>query len=625
MRIIFPSCFAIGLLLLLRMCPSVSAQCDSFSTQGCVYSWRCAPSATADYSVATPCSDDADSSYGQCIVTCPYGNQTRVKKCWSSIGSVVDDSFCANIPVPTLTRACNGPTTIEALSISPNPPVSGEEMTVTWCYHGLLQPLDIYIDEILWTYVTDPFSGTHTSTLPFGKKSTASLLQLVGAIDYTIATAEPFPIASRCDFIPCSSAGVCSETENKCQCDYGWSGSDCSYSPCFRCYNGFQCPSTSFDLSTRCVCSHGFDDALCSTRIVYAVLNIQVEVSPIEWTSPLKENIDYHMGASIQRSSIIRVKSMEEVGQLVSEVIFIFYSNYGASANDMLAVYDAWNNTRTHFATNSYIPNVGVVLVSKAMYDPTCTSSSPSCPGGTNPFENESSTGTKWSTYYGLIAGAIAIVLFAAAIIYRRWCRRGNTHQIATMNEPTHAHNDTEMVIMRSGNQNHTADDSYTPTAPVISSDSQTMSFGRPSAPPAQPPTYGHPTNTASSRITMSKAPSRQPPAYTPVDPVRVPATQLLYQSPPNQFNPPAYEEVATSHYSYTGTVVQPTPYRGFGISGNPENERNIPRRDVPNYPSSQGFSEMPTGAYYREERTPEQVYEAQMQRKGGSFEARYK
>ncbi len=433
--------------------PTTSQSCTS--TSGCTYKWRCAPDANSDFSSAPTCSSSADAGYGACQVSCPTGTQSRVKKCWSSIGAVVADSDCSADGSPVLSRSCTGATTFANIAITTATPTAGAQLKLNWCYHGTAQNVDIMFGVTLLGTVSAG-SGTATVTLPWGSKRNSASVRLVSA-DGTSATSPTFDIASRCDSIPCGPKGTCDEQKNICECSAGWSGSDCTTSPCdvAQCENGAYC-SNDGALMGQCQCQRGFDGSRCQIRITYGVVSIvlsggttpaasKVHVAvDAAWKTSLIAQVSTMMSLPLDRVSIARTKDVKVDGQAAVEVVFAFASVDSATEADMVAIYDAWAATSVQLTANSSIANVGLVVSMQALYDPNCTGNAVTCPSGQDPFATSGDKFDMWIIYY-IIIGVGSLILISVVILTVICCRRRRQGKrsndmnefITEMSEPT--------------------------------------------------------------------------------------------------------------------------------------------------------------------------------------------
>ena len=460
--------------------PATQQSCTG--TSGCSNKWRCAPSADADFSIAPTCSSSADAGYGACQVSCPSGTQTRVKKCWSSIGAVVADSNCSADGSPVLSRSCTGATTFANIAIATTAPTAGAQLKFNWCYHGTAQNVDIMFGVTLLGTISAG-SGTATVTLPWGSKRSGATVRLVAA-DGTAVTSPPFDIASRCDSIPCGPMGTCDEQKNICECSAGWSGSDCTTSPCdvSQCENGAYC-SNDGPLMGQCQCRRGFEGSRCRTRIAYGVLSVavsggttpaasKVHVAVDEaWKTSLITEISTRMSLPIDRVSIARTQDVKVDGQAAVEVVFAFASVDGATESDMVTIYDAWTTTSVQLTVNSSIANVGLVVSMQALYDPNCTGNTVTCPSGQDPFATSGEEFDMWIIYY-IIIGVGSLILISTVIVTIICCRRRRqgkrSHDvnadITEMSEPTAVVHNARISVAN----NYEATYSPTPFTPVV-------------------------------------------------------------------------------------------------------------------------------------------------------------
>ena len=251
--------------------------CDASSTPPSVTSCNTAACSSFSWSA---------SSWSDCSAACGSGWQSRTVMCVAVNGTVVDDTQCPDSLTPSAEQACSvaestcwgaqaapdgdvngvcdlptsscvcragwtGPTCQIAPSISSV--VTGTEsfthgvalaevLIVQWQWSGAIDAVSLLLVRENTTDWPAPgqYIGRYILNAGGYEWAVGSLLaDLDPASDYRIrvwfsaqvwADSDPFTIADPCGYVNCSAFGQCSD--GVCQCMSGYSGSDCSVSPC---------------------------------------------------------------------------------------------------------------------------------------------------------------------------------------------------------------------------------------------------------------------------------------------------------------------------------------------------------------------------------------------------------
>ena len=257
--------------------PAAASLCDASSTPSSVAA--CNTAACSSYSWSA-------SSWSLCSAACGTGWQSRVVMCVAANGSMVDDTECEDSLTPPTEQACSVPESTcwganIALDADVNgvcdsssstclcrsgwtgatcqeaPTISDVETGTSSFTHGVALS-EVLVIQWQWTGAIDAVSvlllRDNTTDWPeYGQYIGRYILNAGGyewavgslladldpASDYRIrvwfssqvwADSELFTIADPCGYVNCSAFGQCSD--GVCVCMPGYSGSDCSVSPC---------------------------------------------------------------------------------------------------------------------------------------------------------------------------------------------------------------------------------------------------------------------------------------------------------------------------------------------------------------------------------------------------------
>ena len=278
---------------------------------------------------AAACSDYSwkASAFSACNATCGSGVQTRNVSCVSLAGVAVDDTNCDDALLPAVEQACsvdesvcygseqggiNGICVASACQCRPGwtgltcdgaPFIvsvdsgassftdgvpMGESILVSWSDSGSLPYVSILLLKVgSAEWPVGQYIAQHLVNYGGYEWTVGSLLSDLDAGNYSVrvwfsddvyADSAPFAVADPCGYVACGDHGQCSR--GVCQCQPGFSGSDCSLGPCDskKCNwaHALQCNdldwftydhqgAVSGAVDMQCQCTDGWTGPLCAT------------------------------------------------------------------------------------------------------------------------------------------------------------------------------------------------------------------------------------------------------------------------------------------------------------------------------------------------------------------------
>ena len=294
------------------------------------------------------------SAFSACNVSCGWGVQTRNVSCVNKVGVAVDDTNCEGAAMPVVEQSCSvaesvcygsvdgavngicvasacqcrlgwsGATCGEAPFITSvdsgasafiDGVPMGESIVVTWSDSGSLAYVSILLLKVgSLDWPVGQYIAQHLVNYGGYEWTVGSMLSDLDAGNYSVrvwfneelyADSAPFTVADPCGYVACGEHGTCSR--GVCQCQAGFSGSDCSLGPCDskRCNwaHAEQCNdldwftfdstgSVSGAVEMQCQCTDGWSGPLCATPPICAsellCLNgadINLATLFIDWTN----------------------------------------------------------------------------------------------------------------------------------------------------------------------------------------------------------------------------------------------------------------------------------------------------------------------------------------------------
>ena len=310
--------------------------CLNGSTHAEVSSELCSEAAQPDVPACNvaACTDSrwTASAFTACNVVCGSGVQTRNVSCVDKVGAVVDDTNCEDAAMPVVEQSCSidesvcygsvdgavngicmapacqcrlgwsGATCAEqpfitrvdsgASSFTDGVPM-GESIVITWADSGSLPYVSILLLKVgSLEWPVGQYIAQHLVNYGGYEWTVGSMLSDLDAGNYSVrvwfndelyADSPAFTVADPCGYVACGEHGQCAR--GVCQCQPGFSGSDCSLGPCDskRCNwaHSEQCndldwfthnASGAIDgaVEMQCQCTDGWSGPLCATPPVCA-------------------------------------------------------------------------------------------------------------------------------------------------------------------------------------------------------------------------------------------------------------------------------------------------------------------------------------------------------------------
>ena len=280
------------------------------------------------------------SGWSNCTAVCGSGSQSRTATCRSSDGALMDDSACELSSLPSLfqsctvdARACWGvgvlPSELDAVvagaavngvcslpaarcvcrpgysgaycevapsvqfvSLHQSELVAGDVLLIEWSTVGDIPYVSISLrplptnDSSSAAYYSDDAYSVAVDVLNYGEWTWTVPVSLSAYQSYSVRvsysadvygdSAAVRVVESACAVVECGEHGTCG-VSGQCTCSAGWSGSDCSVSPCdsLRCNwaHANECNALSWlagsgSYSTagqQCSCLDGWSGPLCAT------------------------------------------------------------------------------------------------------------------------------------------------------------------------------------------------------------------------------------------------------------------------------------------------------------------------------------------------------------------------
>src|SRR5262249_53848264 len=134
---------------------------------------------------------------------------------------------------------CEQPPTMTNLRVSPSAAIAGNPVIVEWDYTGAADVTYLFylqrVNDPVSTLISQGPASVKSFTYELPSSTTPG--QYVITVYFNrdiVATSPQFSVASPCGLLACGRYGVCQPSTATCRCLSGYSGPQCSISPCDR-------------------------------------------------------------------------------------------------------------------------------------------------------------------------------------------------------------------------------------------------------------------------------------------------------------------------------------------------------------------------------------------------------